>query len=236
MLWQLPAQGSLDPFRREDYETLPELAKTYLGHAMAEGTPLARAVRLTMTGEIKLKKWLPFTAEQVVRADGGFVWSARVKQGLMFITGFDKFIEGVGEMRWKLLGLFPVMTGSGPDISRSAGDRFAIERILLPSALCLPEVRWTSEGGTATAEVPGLSPITLGVSPTGAVKSVSMLRWGNPDGGVFGLFPFGGFVDEEMTWEGYTIPSRLRIGWHFGTDRFEEGEFFRARITSAEFL
>lgn len=42
-------------------------------------------------------------------------------------------------------------------------------------------------------------------------------------------------MDEESTWAGYTIPSRLRIGWHFGTDEFEDGEFFRATITHAEF-
>jgi hypothetical protein len=233
-LWQFPTQDTVRPFHLADFEASPETAQAYLRHAIAEGTPLARAVRLTMTGEIKLKGWLPFTATQVVRADGGFVWSARVQKGLMFITGFDKFVERVGEMRWKLLGLFPVMTGSGPDISRSAGDRFAIERIMLPSALCRPEVRWTSEGGAVTAEEPRISPITLGLNPTGAAKSVSMLRWGNPDGGAFGLFPFGGLVEEEKTWGGYTIPSRLRIGWHFGTDRFEEGEFFRAQITSAE--
>jgi hypothetical protein len=32
----------------------------------------------------------------------------------------------------------------------------------------------------------------------------------------------------------YTIPTRLRLGWFFGSDRFEsEGEFFRCSINNA---
>ena len=42
---------------------------------------------------------------------------------------------------------------------------------------------------------------------------------------------FGGIIEEEGTFCGYTIPTRLRIGWYFGTERFEsEGEFFRVTI------
>ena len=234
-IWQTPSQDPVKLFRLAEYDLIPDLGKAYLSHAIAEGTPLAQAVRLQMKGEIRLKNWLPFTATQVVRAEGGFVWSAKVKQGLVVITGFDQFIEGVGEMRWKLFGLIPVMTGSGPDVSRSAGDRSAIKRVLMPSALCRPEVRWTCESNHCTLTTPGVAPVRLDLDPSGRLTSISMLRWGNPDGGDFGLFPFGGCFDQEKTWDGYTIPSRLRIGWHFGNDRFEEGEFFRAEITQAEF-
>jgi hypothetical protein len=35
-------------------------------------------------------------------------------------------------------------------------------------------------------------------------------------------------VEKSATFGGYTIPVRMRVGWHFGTERFEsEGEFFR---------
>jgi hypothetical protein len=155
--------------------------------------------------------------------------------GPLFIRGFDRFLDGVGEMRWKLLGFIPVMTGAGSDISRSAGDRYAIERVLMPSALTGPNVKWSEANGAITAVAPGFTPITLNVDPMGRVQSVSMMRWGNPDGGAFGTVSFGGYVDEEASWGGYTIPSRLRMGWHFGSDRFKDGEFFRAQITHAEF-
>ncbi len=43
---------------------LDEPVTRYLAHAIAEGTPLAPAVRLRMTGRIRVRSWLPFTADQ----------------------------------------------------------------------------------------------------------------------------------------------------------------------------
>ena len=41
---------------------------------------------------------------------------------------------------------------------------------------------------------------------------------------------------KEGSFAGYTIPTRMRVGWHFGTDRFEpEGEFFRVTIDDAAY-
>jgi hypothetical protein len=45
-------------------------------------------------------------------------------------------------MRWRLLGLIPVITAAGPDVTRSARGRLAGEIALLPtafdSAACFP--------------------------------------------------------------------------------------------------
>lgn len=218
-----------------DWESLSVQARKYAKHALPKEINQSTVLKLTMKGEIKLKNWMPFTATQVVRHEVGFVWAAKAKVGPVFVSGHDQFLNGAGEMRWKLLGLISVMHASGKDISRSAADRFAIERVLLPSSLCTEVSRWSGDESHVTIETPGYSPISLSYEPSGRISAISMLRWGSPDGGEFGLFPFGGFVDEETTWNGYTIPSKLRLGWHFGTDRFEEGEFFRATITHAEF-
>jgi hypothetical protein len=62
----------------------------------------------------------------------------------------------------------------------------------------------------------------------------SMPRWGNPGGGPFRYTNCGGYVDEEGTFNGYTIPTRMRVGWHFGSERFDsEGEFFRVVMDRA---
>jgi hypothetical protein len=63
-----------------------------------------------------------------------------------------------------------------------------------------------------------------------------MPRWGNPGGSTFGCANFGGFVEQEGSFSGYTIPIRMRVGWHFGSERFEsEGEFFRVVIDDAAY-
>ena len=53
-------------FNPDKLAHLPESAKQYLEHAIAPGTKIASAVRLKMHGEIKLKQWISFTAEQVI--------------------------------------------------------------------------------------------------------------------------------------------------------------------------
>jgi len=73
------------------------------------------------------------------------------------------------------------------------------------------------------------SAITLSIDPDGQLREVSLKRWGNQtESGEYNYIPFGVTLDEERTFAGFTIPSRLRAGWWFGTERY--AEFFRARI------
>jgi hypothetical protein len=115
---------------------LPGVVQRYLRHAIATGTPLANAVRLRMHGEIKLKSWLPFTAEEVISWGRGMIWRASVRLYGLRITGADRLVDGKGAMRWRVLGLVPLMTASGPDITRSATGRLAAETVWLRSILC----------------------------------------------------------------------------------------------------
>ena len=40
----------------------------------------------------------------------------------------------------------------------------------------------------------------------------------------------------EKAFDGITIPTTMRVGWYFGSDRFAtEGEFFRVTVDHAEF-
>ena len=219
---------------------LPEPVRRYLGRAIAAGAPLASAVRLSLQGEIKLRTWCPFTAEEVIRWDRGFVWRARVRFKGLSITGSDRFLDGVGAMRWSLFGIIPIANGSGTDITRSAAGRMNIEAIWLPSILSGEDVFWSAASGTqihARFEAHGeKAEIGMLIDEAGRLQSVVMPRWGNPDGGAFGVHPCGAFIDKEACFDGYTIPSRLRVGWYFGSERFaREGEFFRTTINSAHF-
>ncbi len=123
---------------------LPEKARRYLEHAIGAGTPLASAVRLRMHGEIKLKGWHPFTAEEVILWNRGMIWRATVRMFGMPIRGGDYFIDAQGAVRWKLFGILPIVNVSGPDIRRSAAGRVNIESVWLPSVLCGDAVSWTA--------------------------------------------------------------------------------------------
>jgi len=236
-MWDRTA-GATETFDAGRVASLPEAARRYLEHAIAPGAPLASAVRLRMQGEIKLGRWRRFQAEQVLHAGRGFVWQATVSFfGIPLVRGFDRLLDGAGEMRWKLLGIVPVMTASGADVTRSAVGRLEAESLWLPSALVRPDVQWTARDARhVAATFPGADTVDFAIDERGRLESISLQRWGNPGGGAFRSVKFGGVIEEERAFDRYTVPTRVRVGWYFGSPRFDaEGEFFRATIEHATF-
>ena len=217
----------------------PDLARRYLENAIAPGTTLASAVRLWMHGEIKLKeKWHPFKGEEVICWNRGMIWRANTWMQGLPIWGADRIVDGVGEVQWKILGLFPVVRASGADVTRSSVGRVQAELIWLPSVLCNPDVSWTElNASQVQANFTALgepAKLTLTVNAQGRLEQVKIDRWGNPEGEAFHYSDFGGIVEDSGTFGGYTIPTRLRVGWYFGSERFEsEGEFFHCTIDKA---
>jgi len=230
------------PLTEGELAALPEPAQRYFRHVIAAGAPLASAVRLKMHGTFKMNgDWNRFEAEQVLRAHRGFVWRATIRMKGIPVKGSDRWIDGEGAVKWKLLGLIPVANASGPAISRSAAGRAQIEGVFLPPALLAEAIAWEEVDAEHTAARVRLgdevSRVELGLGPAGELRDAMMLRWGTPEG--IGTEPrqerFGCLVEAERTFGDYTIPSEVRVGWHFGTERWEEGEFFRGTIDEAEF-
>jgi hypothetical protein len=69
----------------------------------------------------------------------------------------------------------------------------------------------------------------------GALKELEMRRWGNPDKGPFAEHVFGAAIHEEVTSEGFTIPRTVVAGWHYGTQRWPDGQFIRYAIDRAHY-
>jgi hypothetical protein len=226
--------AELGSFTSAELAGLPEPARRHLAQAIAAGTPLATSARLRMRGAIKLGRWLPFRARQVLDPHNGFIWAARTAG---VITGSDRYADGAGGQDWKLAGLFTVMHADGPDVSRSAAGRAGAEAIWVPTAL-LPRfgVRWTAAGPdqvTATYQI-GDVPVQVRyrLAADGRLLSFSFDRWGDPDSsGTWAWHAFGGEITGWRSFDGVTIPSAGRVGWFFGTDRWPAGEFFRYQIT-----
>ena len=217
---------------------LPQPARRWLAHAIPAGTPLWTTVELSMRGQIKLGQWRPFTARQVLAPPDGYIWAATARLAGLPVTGYDLLSNGRGQLRWRLLRLIPALTAAGPDITRSAYGRLAGEIVLLPTAF--RHATWTQGDQPDTAIATwqfgvGTERAELLIARDGQVKEVQVDRWGNPGGASFSRYPFGVCVEAESDFSGITIPSALRAGWYWGTDRQHEGEFFRAQITGAVF-
>jgi hypothetical protein len=218
---------------------IPEPARRWLEHAIAPDAPTARAALLKMTGHIKVGRWLPFRAIQLIAPSHGFVWVARAGWGPLSFTGFDSYGQGEGRMRWLLGGRIPLVTATGADVTRSDADRVALDAVWLPQSFA--NVQWErsrAEDAVSAVRTIGheATPVELRIGEEGRLTSVRMQRWSAPDKAPWGRYPCGGIVDAEATFDGVTIPSRIRVGYWIGTDRWAQGEFFRCEITDAVFL
>jgi len=209
---------------------LPEPAQRWLVRAIAPGTPLMRRAEFRMHGEIKLRgRWHDFTAKQILAPDEGFVWAARTRIAGLPVAGFDGYAEGVGTMRWQLLGV-PIIRESGDGVTLSALDRLAAESVLLPTSLI--GATWCHGDAPDTAmyfcEVHGRQArthVTIDVAPDGRLRAIRMQRWGKPAGNVYALQPFAVAFDGEFDAGGVLVPNGIRASWPESG-----GEFFRAAL------
>lgn len=224
-------------------DSLPEPAHRWLTHVIAPGTPMARAAIVEMRGHIRLRGWIPFRAVQLQAPPAGFIWAARARWGPVWIGGYDRYGAAFGEMRWRLFGRIPVMSAAGPDIDRSAAARVALDALLVPTAWLQEAVTWRvgNDENTVVAEWhidDQTLPVTLTVGPDGALRSLTVPRWAQPNGHSWGEYPCGGTLSDEQDFGGIKLSRTMRAGYFYGTDKWNgpAGEFFRAEITQARFL
>jgi hypothetical protein len=218
---------------------LPNPVRRWLEHSIDPGTPLWESVEITMEGEIRLRDaWSPFVARQVLAPARGFIWAARARMRGLWISGYDRFSAGTGQMSWRMLGLLPIMSAEGEDVTRSALGRLVGEGVILPTAF-----RGASWRSGRTDDVAVMSrtldsrteEVELTIGADGKLSDLLMSRWGDPDGTGFARHPFGVHIEQERDFGGVRMPCVLRAGWWKGTAREEEGDFFHASLTSASF-
>jgi hypothetical protein len=155
------------------------------------------------------------------------------------VVGFDRLTAGRGEMRHRLLGILPIVSRRGPDVTRSAAGRLAAEIAWVPAATLGPEVTWRAIDDSSAAAVLSLAgalhEVTLTVSPSGALETVTIPRWASVDGGPWRTHLFGAAVHEEGTFHGFTVPTRITAGYEFGSDGWPGCAFIRQVIDRATF-
>jgi hypothetical protein len=158
----------------------------------------------------------------------------------MIVSGIDGLQDSHGRTRFWMFQAIPlVQTASTKGLDRSAATRPALEAIWLPASL-LPSngAAWEQLGPDKARVTFGNQkyPIemTLTIATDGRVADIVATRWSdaNPER-VFRLQPYGGTTEQEATFGGFTIPSVVHVGNHYGSDSYSA--FFDARITEATF-
>lgn len=224
-------------FRPERLDGVDEPVRRYFLHALADGAPLAPAVRLELLGRIKVGAWLRFAS--IWEGDGrSFSWRATAGPGPLPVLGVhDQFRDGVGFMDIRLRAPHPrlpdarLLHAESDDVARSGAGRAALEALWTPAAL-LPDrgVSWHAEAEdllVVTWNVGRERPeLRIRITPDGAVRSYTALRWRDAK---HGYLPFGADIHAERSFHAITIPSRLTAGWGHGTPQW--APFFEAEVT-----
>jgi hypothetical protein len=240
--WQSLAESTRDP---ESFDPgailgLPVPVRRWLAHAIRPGTTLLRAATFSERGEIRVGRWQRFEADWLLAPPNGFVWSAKTRLGPISISGYDRYVDGIGEMCWKLWSHVPVVRGTGPDVSRSAMGRLAAELCFVPAAALAHAIRWERvDDRRAIGELDAhgwTHQITIAVDSSGRLERVDVGRWGDPDGETFGAHVFTAVFDGvEVTFDGFTIPAHARAGWWNCPDNCADEEFIRLEIVHATY-
>ena len=211
-------------FSEDDLRGLPEPAQRYLRHAVAPGTPLAAACRLEMTGTMRPTPGaqpVDLTALETLAPRTGFVWTASARMNGLPVRVRDHYHRGEGGVAVTALGVVPVpLGGEAADVARSSRGRLVGEAVWCPTALVHPDVAWEAAGDdraryTVVVDGEPVS-VTLHVDREGALRDVTLDRWGDPDGAAARLHPYGFRVDAEGTFDGVTIPTQIAGGWGYG--------------------
>jgi hypothetical protein len=247
--WEQVASGAREPeavFAPAMVAGLPEIAQRYFTHAIAPGTPLRTTVRLKMRGSFLLGDADSFQtysmeARQILHPPFEFVWIPEMRSGVMRISGADALVQGAAWTRFWLLGLVPLANArTSPDLVRSATFRSTMEGVWAPASL-LPQngVRWEQVSASrARVRIQRVDPeivLDLVIGTHGELLEIVGQRWSNANPQqTFRLQSFGGSIQKERRFGGFTIPSRLKVGNHYGTDDYLP--FFQAEIVSADYL
>ena len=188
-----------------------------------------------MSGRIRVGVWLPFVAEERCEARS-FDWRARVGWGrLQPLEVRNGYADGRGRTSGRLFGRATLFEQAGPDTARSAAGRTALEAaVWAPAGLVGDgDVEWRAEGEedvVVSWPIPPERPaVRLRIDARGALRSAVAERWDDAGRKDFGYIPCGREVHEERRFGDLVVPSRVTVGWWFGTPRY--APFFEAEVT-----
>jgi hypothetical protein len=212
---------------------LPAPVQKYLRVTGAVGKTVFRTVILRQTGAIRTaadKPWMPFEAEQVYSmAPPGFLWLARARVApLVSLWARDKFVDGRGNMLVRLLGVFTVVDGKGPEIDQGAGLRFWGELVSFPEAVLNPSMKWRpldDRRVTLVVEQDGLLMEGVIVFDAESLPASFHARRYRDVGGKGVLTAWSGHTTNWKTIDGRLFPTHWESVWHL-----EEGDLTAVKI------
>jgi hypothetical protein len=157
----------------------------------------------------------------------------------MPMSGRDKYLDGAGEMKGKLFGFFPVVSGEGGPVSQSALITTFAEFVLVPAYMLQAYVQWEEvRVGLVRGTLQHDRFTVQGdfyFDKEGFFKRFeSQDRYYDMGKGKYKKMPFHVYADGWLEANGVKVPRSIRAVWQLP----EEGafEYFRGRLTGIDYL
>ena len=243
-----PGPGTAGPVTEADLAGLPETARRYLGWAGVVGRPRDWSFRMESVGRFRMRpgdRWLRCRAWQYdSRLEIGrvFVMTTRFG-GLIPMIARDTYLNGRGRMIGKVLDVFTVADGHGPELDAGELVTWLNDAVLFaPSMLLGPGIAWseaddrsfdvalTDRGLTVNARVTvdeGGAPLNFSTTdrfrcdPSDPVTRWFRDRWTTPIGSM-------------RVVGGRPLPTSGQAIWHTADGEFVYAEF-RPRLETLVF-
>jgi hypothetical protein len=224
-----------------DLHDLPECVAKWLQRSKVIGKERIKSVYLIQQGRMRLspeQKWIPLQAVQYINVDDpGFVWIAHAKMAPfvdMYIR--DKYENGQGSMKGKLLGLIPVINAQpGGEMNQGTLLRFMAEMIWYPSAALQDYITWEeidTNSARATMTWQGASADTIYYfNDQGDIVSSVASRYQEVNG-HFELHDWGGIAREYKDFSGVRLQNKSDIIWKYETGDFN---WLQIEVTEVQF-
>lgn len=219
---------------------LPEPVQRYLSYTQVMGKEPIRTVRLKQQGFMRTQpgqKWLPMIAEQYfTTAPLAFLWQGTMRLfPLVSISGTDRFSDGHGSMRIKLLSSIPLGNARGPEMDQGELQRYLLEMAWYPTAWLSDAIEWQAidaHSVKATIHQQGITASgVLYVNEQGQLTRLTADRY-REEHGHYQLAPWTAQSGEYQEVDGIRIPTRSEVTWHLASGDFT---WFRFKITEIEY-
>ena len=217
---------------------LPEPMQQYLRYAGVVGKEPIRTVRLKQQGFMRQRpgqKWMPLAAEQYFTTKPqAFLWHCKMRPfPLMWVSATDRFSEGHGNMRIKLLSAIPLGDESGPHMDQGELQRYLGEMAWFPTAWLSEAVEWqVIDASSVKATILQLGvtgSVVLHMNAQGQLTHVTADRYMGEHGQ---LTPWSVQVGEYQEVYGMRIPTGVEVTWHLASGEFT---WFRVKLTEIEY-
>lgn len=225
-------QGEYDNqliYSEEILQDLPTPVQRYFKNVLTDGQPYIQSVRLKHGGQFRTKaeqSWSNIKGEEYFATNPvGFVWIGK----LPFVAGVDKFVQGRGNLKIKLLSIFPVVDAVGEKADQGELLRWLGETPLFPTALLPSEnISWTAIDDSSAKVIFNNGNIKLEAvfvfNDKGEAISFESQRYKEEE-----LENWTGYYRDYMEVDGVKVPSEIEAEWNL-----EEGDFSYAKFKIEE--